>query len=96
MKAVSHIYASVAKALGVKADGLSDEAMGMKAIEKLRELYAKVDIKLTYKEYGFPTDDKTIEDLIEQSMDDSCMAFNPVGISRTPEFEKLIRNCVGV
>jgi len=29
-------------------------------------------------------------------MDDPCMAFNPVGISRTPEFEKLVKNCVGV
>lgn len=96
MKEVPHIYASVARALGVKDEGLSDEALGMKGIEKLRDLYTRVDIKLTFKDYGFPTDDETIEKLIEESMDDPCMAFNPVGISRTPEFEKLVRNCVGV
>jgi alcohol dehydrogenase class IV len=96
MKAVPHIYASVARALGVKDNGLSDEALGMKGIEKLRELYCRVGVKLTYKDCGFPTDKGTIENLIEESMDDPCMAFNPVGISRTPEFEKLVRNCVGV
>ena len=96
MKAVPHIYASVARALGIKDNGLSDEALGMKGIERLRDLYTRVDIKLTFKDYGFPTDDDTIEKLIEESMDDPCMAFNPVGISRTPEFEKLVRNCVGV
>ena len=96
MKEVPHIYASVARALGVKDDGLSDEALGMKAIEKLRELYTRVGIKFTYKDYGYPTDDESIETLIEQSMDDPCMPFNPVGISRTPEFEKLIKNCIGV
>lgn len=96
MKAVPHIYASVARALGVKDNGLSDEALGMKGIERLRELYTRVDVKLTYKDYGFPTDKDTIESLTEESMDDPCMAFNPVGISRTPEFEKLVKNCVGV
>jgi alcohol dehydrogenase class IV len=96
MKAVPHIYASVARALGVKENSLSDEALGMKGIERLRELYTRVDVKLTYKDYGFPTDKDTIENLTEESMDDPCMAFNPVGISRTPEFEKLVKNCVGV
>lgn len=96
MKEVAHVYASVAKALGVKDNGSSDEEMGMKAIEKLKELYTKVDVKLTFKDYGCPTDDKFIDKLIEQSMDDGTMAFNPVGISRTPEFEKLVKTCVGV
>jgi len=96
MKAVPHVYASVARALGVKDEGLSDEALGMKGIERLKELYTKVGIKLTYKDYGFPTDEQTIEKLIEQSMDDPCMAFNPVGISRTPEFEQLVKSCIGV
>ena len=96
MKEVAHIYASVARALGVKDNGFSDEEMGMKAIEKLKELYTSVDVKLTFKDYGCPTDEKFIDKLIEQSMDDATMAFNPVGISRTPEFEKLVKNCVGV
>lgn len=96
MPEVAHIYASVARALGVKDEGLSDETLGMKGIEVLRDLYSRVGIKLTYKDYGFPTDDETIEQLIEESMDDPCMAFNPVGISRTPEFENLVRKCVGV
>lgn len=96
MPEVAHIYASVARALGVGDQGLSDEALGMKGIEKLRDLYSRVGIKLTYKDYGFPTDDETVEQLIEECMDDPCMAFNPVGISRTPEFEKLVKNCVGV
>ena len=82
--------------LAAKASGAYDEALGMKGIERLRELYTQVDVKLTYKDYGFPTDKETIENLTEESMDDPCMAFNPVGISRTPEFEKLIKNCVGV
>lgn len=96
MKAVPHLYASVARALGVKDDGSSDEVMGMRAIEKLRELYTKVGVKLTYKEYGFPTDDAMIDQLIEQSMEDGTMVFNPVSISRTPEFERLVKSCVGV
>jgi alcohol dehydrogenase class IV len=96
MKAVPNVYASVARALGVKDDGASDEVMGMRAIDKLKELYGKVDVKLTYKDYGFPTDQETIERLIEQSMEDGTMVFNPVPISRTPEFERLILNCVGV
>jgi len=96
MKAVPHVYASVARALGVKDDGLSDEALGMKGIERLKELYTRVGVKLTYKDYGFPTGEETIKKLIEESMDDPCMAFNPVGISRTPEFEQLVKNCIGV
>jgi len=96
MKEVPHIYAGVARALGVKDEGLSDESLGMKGIERLKDLYTRVGVKLNYKDYGFPTDGETMERLIEQSMDDACMAFNPVGVSRTPEFEKLIRNCVGV
>jgi len=96
MKAVPNIYASVARALGVKDDGASDEVMGMRAIEKLKELYTNVGVKLTYKDYGFPTDAETIDRLIEQSMEDGTMVFNPVSISRTPEFERLIKNCVGV
>lgn len=96
MKEIPHVYATVARALGVKDDGASDEMLGMKAIDKLKDLYAKVGVKYSYKEYGFPTDNATIERLIEQSMDDACMAFNPVGISRTPAFETLVRKCVGV
>ena len=96
MKATPHVYASAARALGVKDDGLSDEALGMRGIEKLRDLYSRVGVKHTLKDYGFPTDPGTIERLIEQSMDDPCMAFNPVGIERTPEFERLVKSCVGV
>ena len=96
MKAVPHVYASVARALGVKDEGLSDEALGMKGIERLKDLYTKVGVKLTYKDYGFPTDEEMIDKLIEESMGDPCMAFNPVGIGRTPEFEQLVKNCIGV
>lgn len=96
MKAVPHIYATVARALGVKDDGLSDEALGMKGIDELRNLYTRVGVKHTFKEYGFPIDEAMIENLTEQSMDDACMAFNPVGIERTPEYEKLIKSCIGV
>lgn len=96
MAEVPHIYASIARALGVKDEGLSDEHLGMKGIERLRELYGSVGVKETYKDYGYPVDDDSIENLIEQSMEDPCMAFNPVGISRTPEFEQLVRKCVGV
>ena len=96
MKEVPHVYATVARALGVKDDGLPDEVLGMKAIERLRELYARVGVKFNYKDYGFPTDEATAEALIEQSMDDACMAFNPVGISRTPAFETLVRRCIGI
>ena len=96
LPAVPHVYASVARALGVKDDGASDEVMGRRAIERLKELYGKVGVKLTYKDYGFPTDHDTIEQLIEQSMNDGTMVFNPVSISRTPEFERLVKNCVGV
>ena len=96
MSAVPHLYASVARALGVKDDGASDEVMGRRAIDALRELYGKVGVKTTYKDYGFPTDDVMIDQLIEQSMEDGTMVFNPVSISRTPEFERLVKNCVGV
>jgi alcohol dehydrogenase class IV len=96
MQAVPHIYASVARALGVRDDGSSDQVMGMRAIEKLRDLYTKVGVKHTYKDYGFPTDDAMVDQLIEQSMEDGTMVFNPVPVSRTPEFERLIKNCVGV
>lgn len=96
MKAVPHHYASVARALGVKDDGASDEEMGMRAIEALKALYTKVGVKHTFKDYGFPTDEAMIDQLIEQSMEDGTMVFNPVSISRTPEFERLVKNCVGV
>jgi alcohol dehydrogenase class IV len=96
MKAVPHLYASVARALGVKDDGASDEVMGRRAIEALKELYTKVGVKHTFKDYGFPTDEAMINQLIEQSMEDGTMVFNPVSISRTPEFERLVKNCVGV
>jgi len=96
MKAIPHVYASVARALGVKDDGHSDEALGRMGIDKLKELYTRVGIKLTYKDYGFSTEAQSIAALMEKSMDDPCMAFNPEGISQTPEYEKLIRDCVGV
>jgi alcohol dehydrogenase class IV len=96
MKAIPHVYASVARALGVKDDGSSDETLGMKAIDRLRELYSRVGIKTNYKEYGFPTDGDSVKALMERSMDDPCMAFNPEGISPSQEYERLIRNCVGV
>lgn len=68
MHTVPHIYATVAHALGVKGDGLSEVVLGMKAIEKLRDLYRRVGVKYSFKDYGFPTDEETIEKLIEQSM----------------------------
>lgn len=96
MPAVPHVYASVARALGVPDDGVSDEGMGRRAIERLKELYTSVGVNLTLKEYGFPTDRETLEQLIEQSMEDGTMVFNPVPVSRTPAFEQLVRTCVGV
>jgi len=96
MSAVPHVYAAVARALGVDKRGIKDEVLGMMGIEKLIELYQKVDVKLTYRDYGYPTDPEAVEQLIEQSMDDSCMIFNPVGISRTAAYEALIKKCIGV
>jgi len=95
MREVPQIYASVARALGVRDEGLSGEALGEKAIERLKQLYGSVDVKLSYSDYGFPTDQQVVERLIEESMEDPCMAFNPVGISRTPEFERLVKRCIG-
>lgn len=96
MKAVPHVYASVARALGVKDTGGSDESMGMKGIEKLRDLYSRIGIKHTYKEYGFPTSDDMVEQMIEQSLDDPTTAFNPMGCERSPEYEKMVKACIGV
>lgn len=96
MPAIPHIYASVARALGVRDDGASDQVMGMRAIERLKELYGQVGVRLSYKEYGFPVEADVVDQLIERSMEDGTMVFNPVPISRTPEFERLVKNCVGV
>ncbi|NQU65031.1 MAG: iron-containing alcohol dehydrogenase [SAR324 cluster bacterium] len=96
MSAIPHHYASIARALGVKDNGESDESLGRKGIERLQELYQKVDIKLTLKDYGFPSDTDMVETLAEHSLDDACMAFNPVGVERCPEFDQLIKNCIGV
>lgn len=96
MKALAPIYATLARAIGVKDEGLSDESLGLKAIEKLRELYTKVDVKLTYKEYGTPIDHDSIENFIMQSLDEDQGRSNPTKIGRTPKFEKLVRNCIGV
>jgi len=96
LSAIPEVYAAVARALAVTDQNLDDEALGSKGIQRLRELYQKVGVKLSYKEYGFPTDDHTVETLMEQSFDDACMAFNPVAMSRTPEYERMIRKCVGI
>jgi alcohol dehydrogenase class IV len=96
IKAVPHIYASVARALGVSDTGLSDEALGMKGIEKLTDLYRRIDVKLTYKDYGYPADPAAVEELTEKSLDDPCMAFNPVPVGRSAAYDRLIRNCIGV
>jgi len=96
MTEVPHIYASVARALGVQEDGLSDESLGMKGIDRLKEIYTSVGVKLTYKDYGYPSDEAALKVLMNQSMEDPCMAFNPVGIGPSAEYERLIRSCVGV
>ncbi|MEW6442424.1 MAG: iron-containing alcohol dehydrogenase [bacterium] len=96
LSTVPHVYADVARALGVADQDLSEESLGRKGIQRLRELYEKVGVKLSYKEYGFPTDDLTLDLLVEQSLEDACMVFNPAGASRTPEYELLVRRCVGV
>jgi len=96
MKAIPHVYAAVARALGVKDHGESDEALGRKGIDRLKALYTRVGVKLSYRDYGFGTDEASITALMEKSMDDPCMAFNPEGISQTPEYERLIRGCIGV
>jgi len=95
LKAVPHLYAAVARALGVADTGLSDEALGMKGVERLRALYASVGIKPSYSDYGYPTDAAAFEELAEKSLDDPCMAFNPVPTSRGEAYDRLIRNCIG-
>lgn len=95
MKQVPHIYASVARALGVQDKGFSDEEMGMAGIEKLKEIYTRAGIKLTYKDYGYPTDKGAFDELAEKSLDDPCMAFNPVPTSRSTEYDRMITNCIG-
>ncbi len=96
LQAVPHLYASIARALGVQEVGLSDEATGRLGIERLRELYSRVDIKLTLKEYGFPDSDAMVEELAEHSLNDPCMIFNPADVGRSPEYDRLIKNCIGV
>lgn len=96
MKAVAHVYASIARALGVSDQNLSDEELGLKGIERLKALYTSVGIQHTYADYGFPKDDAAFNALAEQSLDDPCMAFNPVSTSRTPEFDRMIKQCMGV
>ncbi len=96
LKVLDPTYAILARAIGVKNRGLSDESLGLKAIEKLRELYTKVGVKLTYKEYGCPIGHDSIEKFIGQSLDIGQTGFNPTQIGRSPKFEKLVRNCIGV
>jgi alcohol dehydrogenase class IV len=95
LQAVPHIYASVARALGVADTGLSDEALGMKGIERLKDLYRRIDVKRAYKDYGYPSDAAAVEELAEKSLDDPCMAFNPVPVSRCAAYDRLIRDCIG-
>jgi alcohol dehydrogenase len=96
MKAVPHLYASVARYLGVRDEGKSDEYMGRKGIERLMELYRSVNVKLTLGDYGFPADAQMVETLAEHCLNDPCMVFNPVGVQRSPEFDQLVKNCIGV
>ena len=96
MKAVPHLYASVARALGVTDQGLADEALGMKGLEKLRTLYTRVGVHLAYKDYGYPTGADAVDELAEKSLDDPCMAFNPVPAARSEAYDRMIRNCIGV
>jgi alcohol dehydrogenase len=96
LEAVPHLYASVARALGVEGAKMSDADLARAGIERLKDLYRAVDIKLSYREYGYPTDAAAVEALAEKSLDDPCMAFNPVPTSRSPAFDRLIRKCIGI
>lgn len=96
MKAVPHVYASVARALGVSETGVSDEEIGMKGIERLKDIYTRINIKLTYRDYGYPSGKAAFEQLAEMSLDEPCMAFNPVPVCRSPEYDRMIRRCIGL
>ncbi|MFH0727084.1 MAG: iron-containing alcohol dehydrogenase [Pseudomonadota bacterium] len=87
--------AIIAGALGVNRNGLSNEATGFACSEKLRELYAKVDIKLSFKDHGVPADDQSVTSLLISSLDSPCMTFNPPAVTESLTCERLIRKCIG-
>jgi len=96
MKALAPIHAKLARALGIRDDESSDMAMGKKAMERLKEFYTELGVGLTYKEYGYSVDDNSVEQLIARSLDADHTAPVPSEINRTPQFENLVRSCIGL
>ncbi len=70
-------YAEVASFVGIR--GKDDDEMIEKLLVKIDELKAKLDIKMTIKEYGI--DEKafleTLDEMTEQAFDDQCTGANP-------------------
>lgn len=74
-KYVPERFAAIAKALGAKVDGLSDEDSSKVAIEAIKKLSSAVGIPAGLKELDVK--DKDIEVLSKNALNDACGFTNP-------------------
>lgn len=79
LNAVSR-FASVAQAMGINTQGISEEQASFKAIEAIRALSARVGIPSGFRELGVQPAD--IEGWLDKALADPCAPCNPRPASR--------------
>jgi alcohol dehydrogenase class IV len=70
-------FATLARAMDVMETDLSDEELGRRAIEKVRELRQRLGIPERYRDLGVPADEETVARVAEGAMHDLMLVFNP-------------------
>ncbi|MCL2891601.1 lactaldehyde reductase [Brenneria tiliae] len=73
-------FARIAEAMGVNAQGMSEEQASLQAIEAIRALSARVGIPSGFRQLGITADD--IEGWLDKALADPCAPCNPRTASR--------------
>lgn len=86
-------YASLGRAMGISDREMTDREVGEHSIGLVVALKKQLGIPERFRDVGVATDDKTIAQIAQTSLEDISMAFNPRKVD-LEEFESLIRNMI--
>lgn len=84
-------FVPVAEAMGVNIDGLSHEEAARASVKAVKDLQKEVGFTQTLKDLGIPGDREALATLIETTMADSMVPFNPRYVDEDAVYELIMK-----